>query len=664
MGRAMAKIQTFLAALAIFAVVLWIETTQARAAPPPLAFAHAPLLTDAKISPNGRYFFARVSRGDNSTFTVFDLESGGAVVASLEESERGNVVWARWANNDTILFRLGFLLGRRVTLRVEGKAQQYYTESRSEVFVMPVPSQPGEEAKRIWNLTRMGSLVNVLHSDSDHVLIQEYGRGGYYPEVYKRSVRDDEKGELVQRGVFHVYDWEADRTGAVRIGYGGKSAYVRSGKIEYKLIMRASGETEFRDLSDRYYAEDIDQRFIPFEFAENIDQVYVGSNHETDTLALYLFDIREEQFVKQIYHNPDFDVDSVTVDERSGALVSVSYGEDGQEVIWFDEALNEEVDKISVNFPGRDVTLESYTVDADAGVINVSSPTFAGQLFIYDRTRRELAPLPLQHADLPESEMGAVMSVSYKARDAETIPAFVTLPPGVMSLDQARNLPFVMFPHGGPAARDFLRFDPMAQFFATRGYGVLQMNFRGSTGYGLTFEKAGRRQWGRLMQDDISDGVAWLVSEGIADPGRIAIYGGSYGGYAALMGAVLTPELYQCAISFAGVTNLPDLVIGAHKSSYLARLVGDRFREADEMVEYSPLHRATSFAIPVLLIHGRLDGVVPYEHAKDLVFQLRKYDKKVEFVTLPRSGHGLNDYNDRVRYFELLDRYLSNCLAE
>lgn len=635
--------------------------TSSFATPPPLAFAQAPLFTNASISPDGRYFFARVSRGGISTFNVLDLSAEGAVVASLQETEQGQVEWARWANDDTVLFRLGFLGGRRITLRVEGEAERYHTQHYSDLFVMPVPTRPGEEAESIWKLTNQGALVDVLSNDPDHVLVQEIRRGRRYPDVYRRSVRVEEKGQLVQRYVPHVHQWEADRSGAVRFGYG--SERTRTGRVDYKLILRSSGESEFRDVSDRYYTSDVDQRFIPLGFAQDIDQAYVASNHETDTLALYLFDLGDEAFVRQLYHNPDFDIDSATIDDRTGALISVEYGGESERVVWFDEALNREIENIAAKFPGRDVTLASYSADAQAGMIAVSSPTFAGQLYIYDRARKELSPLPLQHEDLPESQMGEVAAVSYQARDGKTIPAYVTLPPGVESLDQARNLPFVIFPHGGPAARDYLRFDPLTQFFATRGLGVLQMNFRGSTGYGLSFEKAGRRQWGRLMQDDVSDGVAWLIDEGMADPDRVAIYGASYGGYAALMGAVLTPELYRCAISFAGVTNLPDLVAGTHKTSYLGRLIGDRFRDLDELKAYSPLFRAGDFGIPVLMIHSRFDGVVPYEHATDLDLQLRKADKEVTLVTLPRSGHGLNDYDDRVRFFEVLDDYLARCLA-
>lgn len=630
------------------------------AAPPSLAFAQWPMFSDTSISPNGKYFSARVARGEKTTFTVFDMEEGGAVVAAMEETDRGVVEWAEWVNDDTIVLRLGFLGGRRITFRVEGEAETYYTRSASEVFVLPVPTSPDEIGASIWNLTHNGSVVSTLPNDPDHVLVEERGRSGNYPHVYKRSIRADEKGELVQRAIPRVYDWKADRNGEVRVGFGGR--YLSSGRIRYKLLMRAHDETEFRDLADKYYTSDPDQRFIPYAFAEDIDQLYVGSNHETDTLALYLFDIRTEAFVEQVYHNPEYDIGSISVDTRNGKLVSISYAADGVEDVWFDESLNREIDKISVNFPDRDVSLSSYTVEANAGIVSVQSPSFGGQLYLYYRDQKELSPLPPQHPDLPEQELGRTVTTSYPARDGETIPAFLTLPPGITSLDEARDLPFVIYPHGGPAARTFLTFDMTAQFFATRGYGVLQMNFRGSSGYGLKYEQAGRRQWGQLMQDDITDGVTWLVGSGAADRDRIAIYGASYGGYAALMGAVLTPELYQCAVSFAGVANLPQLVAGAYKDSYVSRLVGDRFKNNEELYRYSPNHRASDFAIPVLLIHGKLDGVVPYSHSEDLDHSLRVYDKQVQFVTLPQSGHGLNDYDDSVKFYELLDDYFSTCL--
>lgn len=650
--------------LSIVVAIFTLVGCNAIAAPAPIAFAQWPQFMNASISPNGKYFSARVANGGITTFTVFDMENGGNIVAAMQESYRASVEWSSWANDNTLVLRLGFLGGAPIRLRVDGESETYYAQKQTEIFVLPISENADEIASNIWNLTFNGEVVHMLPNDPDHILVQEYGRTNAftrkYPGVYKKSVRADQGGELVQRSIPGVYYWRADRNGSVRVGYGRNK--LSSGRIEYKLLMRANDEKDFRDLADRYYTSDVDQRFVPYAFAEDIDQIYVGSNHETDTLALYLFDVRTEAFVRQVFHNPDFDISSVNLDSRNGKLVSVAYGADGIEEHWFDADLNREIESIAANFPGYDVSLSSYTIEANAGIVGVQSPSFPGQLYLYSRSAKQLSPLPVQYPALPEEELGISIATSYAARDGATIPAFVTLPPGITSLEAAGGIPFVIYPHGGPASRSFLGYDSVAQFFATRGYGVLQMNFRGSSGYGLEFEKAGRRQWGQLMQDDVTDGVNWLIGDGIAAPDQIAIYGASYGGYTALMGAVRTPELYQCAVSFAGVTNLPNLVAGAYKDSYISKLVGDRFKEASELRRNSPLHRAESFDIPVLLIHGKLDYVVPYEHSEGLSFRLKAADKDVEFVTLPQSSHGLNDYDDRVKFFEVMDDYMAKCL--
>lgn len=380
------------------------------AAPPPLAFAQWPLFTDASISPNGRYFSARVANGEITTFTVFDMDNEGAVVAAMEESDRAAVEWTSWVNENTIVLRLGFLGGAPITLRVDGKAEKYYTASQSEVFVLPIQDGSQDVSSAIWNLTFNGSVVSVLPNDPDHVLVQEYGRSRKYPNVYKKSINDNKTSELVQRGIPRVYNWKADRTGQVRVGFGGR--YLYSGRIKNKLLMRAHDEEEFRDLADKYYTDDPDQRFVPLAFAEDIDQLYVASNHETDTLALYLFDIREEGYVEQIYHNPHYDIDSIKFDSRDGKLVSVTFGAEGVEEHWFDETLNREIDAISVNFPDRDVSLSSYTVEANAGIVSVQSPSFPGQLYLYYRDRKELSPLPLQYPGIPEGELGISIATS------------------------------------------------------------------------------------------------------------------------------------------------------------------------------------------------------------------------------------------------------------
>ena len=625
------------------------------AKPPADLFAQAPFMANVSVSADGKYFLARTANGAHRVFTVIEMGENPKTLIQFDEHEDLYIDWARWANNDTILIRFWRLGGPKVNIRVDGKTQRYRTRSASSLYALQVKDLYNNVgAAPIKLISHDGELVDILSDDPDHIIMQS-SKTTYSRDVYKVNIRDlNKKHERVQRRVKDIGTWSTDRTGAVRVGAG----YEDNGNR--KFIARLQGENEFKDLSSLF--DDIDERFNALQFAENPNQLYVLSNHETDTMALYLFDIATEKFLKQIYHNPSYDVSGVTTNDKTGALESVSFAGDEFETIWFDDEAEREIARLKRAFPEHDVSWRSFNANARFGIVSVSSPEFSGQLYTYDRQTREVSPLPVQYPGLETEKLGKAFAVSYEARDGEKIPAFVTLPPGYSSMAETKNIPFIILPHGGPAARDFKTFDLWAQFLATRGYGVLQMNFRGSTGYGLKYELAGRKQWGRLMQDDITDGVKWLTSEGFADKDRVSIFGASYGGYAALIAAALTPDIFQCSASFAGVTNLFDLVKEAGEDSYRVKLIGSRFKDNKEMKEFSPLFRVDDMEIPVLIIHGRLDGRVPYKQGEDLYSKMKIKRKAVEFLALPKTGHGLNNFEDRKAFYSKLEEFLSGCM--
>jgi dipeptidyl aminopeptidase/acylaminoacyl peptidase len=238
--------------------------------------------------------------------------------------------------------------------------------------------------------------------------------------------------------------------------------------------------------------------------------------------------------------------------------------------------------------------------------------------------------------------------VRYKAADGTDIDAVLTLPPG----RPTHKLPVVVFPHGGPTSRDYPKFDWWAQAFASRGYALLQPNFRGSSGYSVAFERAGHGEWGRKMQTDISDGLAYLAREGIADPERACIMGASYGGYAALAGVTLQQGVYRCAVAVAGISNLAkfasDEVIESGFNSMYRRVLRSEIGSGRDLAAVSPIRFASSVNVPVLLIHGKDDVVVPYEQSSDMANALRAAGKKVEFVTLAHEDHWLSRSETRL----------------
>lgn len=615
------------------------------------AFAQSPYFFGPSMSDDGKFFVARVEDDPMRVFSVFRWENDGVTpLLGMRDTEEVFVRYANWATNDTLILSIGRLWGPKARIRVDGERQRYATRYADALYVYAVPDGNEKDKNNIWKLSDGASIVSTLPSDPDHILIQRDG------DVYKANIRIPDQLERIQRYKKDINVWRADRSGNVRIGIGSD----RNGNRI--LIMREQGETEFRDFS--HLVEERDDNFTGFVFAENENQIYVFSRHETDTVALYLFDIPTGEFITQIYHNPDFDLDHIRFDPKDGQLQAVVYEAERSHTIWFDEIAKREIAKIRRVFPTQFIEVQYYEKYSEYMVVDVSAPDDPGRYYIYNRRLGELIALPEQQSALDESRLGKQVSTLYAARDGLRIPAYVTLPSGMETLDQVTNEPFIIMPHGGPAARDFSGFDAWAQFFATQGFGVLQMNFRGSSGYGLSYEVAGRQEWGKLMQDDITDGVGWLVDQGHADPDRIAIVGASYGGYAALMGAIKTPELFQCAISFAGVSNLPDLLAGTDSDSFITRMIGDRFSQLDDLRENSPVHRFRDIDIPIMLIHGRLDPIVPYSQSEDLSKIMNRADKENEFVALPQSGHGLNDYDDRLRFYSEQRRYIQNCLKQ
>jgi dipeptidyl aminopeptidase/acylaminoacyl peptidase len=336
----------------------------------------------------------------------------------------------------------------------------------------------------------------------------------------------------------------------------------------------------------------------------------------------------------------------------------VFYTDDRRRVVWFDPELKEVQAEIDEAMPGRVNWVTSASRDRTRFIVWTGMANDPGHYYFYDRATAKLSRLATPYEWLRGSPLAPVKYVSYRARDGLQIPAYLTMPLG----REPGRLPLVIMPHGGPHVRDEWHYDPWAQFLANRGYVVLQPNFRGSAGYGKEFLAKGFGQWGAAMQDDLTDGVQWLVAEGTVDPKRVCIMGASYGGYAALMGAIRTPELFRCAISWAGVTDLNDMM--RHDRNQLLparyRRWRNRVRGAAEvdLRSVSPVHRAAEVGVPVLLMHGTIDDNVPYRQAEDFVKAMKKANRPLQFIEFRDAGHGLESTADQVRLLAAVDDFL------
>jgi dipeptidyl aminopeptidase/acylaminoacyl peptidase len=601
------------------------------------------------LAPGGRHAAGVLRDGTGQTIAVFDLDAPARAPALFRARDLA-VDWVAWKDDGLLLANItapvrvgvpGVRAARVVAVGSDGRPRRELPAARS-----------GEA------LVQRIALVDLLPADPDHVLLALTAADRGRPRVYRVDVRTGQR-RLVQGTHPGVAAWLADATGRVRAGQGLHAAGVST-----RTFVRAGGAGPFRLLREVPLAAG--DEFTPVLFAGgDPDTLVARSRHEGGTTGLYAVDVRTGRVRERLFRDAAVDVGRVVTDASGHRLLGVEYDRDAPRSHWFDPRAAAVVARLRARLGVEDVRLVAGTDDLRRVIAYAQAPDRPGRYVVAgaDGPVRELA------RDYPALEavaLAPVRPVAFRARDGLVIPGYLALPPGTAARP-ARTLPTVVLPHGGPESRDVAEFAPLVQLLASRGFAVLQLNFRGSAGYGAGFEQAGRRQWGRAMQDDVTDGTRWLVAEGIADAGRLCIVGWSYGGYAALMGVAREPGLYRCAASIAGVSDLPRLA-RANSSTYLtaqltALRIGRPWRDGDALAALSPVNRATDITAPVLLVHGDRDRVVDVDHSRAMERALAAAGRPVTYVEIAGGDHALAEPAQRQRLFETLDRFLREQLA-
>lgn len=364
-----------------------------------------------------------------------------------------------------------------------------------------------------------------------------------------------------------------------------------------------------------------------------------------------------------LFSNDKYDLDDPILDEWTRRVVGASYMDDRPEYSYFDPARDMLQKSLEKAFPGLTVRAASTNLARDRVIVEADGPHKPPTYYLLDRNTHQATQILSAYPNLTEADLGEMKPYPYKARDGLDIPAYLTLPPGKLP----KNLPVVVMPHGGPDSRDSIGFDWWAQFLANRGYAVLQPNYRGSYGYGEKFTEAGLLQWGLKMQDDITDGVKKMIADGIADPKRICIVGASYGGYAALAGATFTPGLYACAMSYAGVSDLPEMLSNergdwgkdSQALSFWFSRVGSSYDNGEQIRATSPARHADQVTCPILLVHGEGDTTVRIKQSELMYDALKAAGKDVQFVRVPNDDHYLTFGDTRIRMLNELEKFLA-----
>lgn len=620
-------------------------TTEAVTTPPKIpvdVFVDPGFLRGPMLSPDGERLLFREYLSDKTFLGIKGVADPKIVHIAIPEKHSLN--WYRWAGSGRILVSLS-----GVTY-VEGEEYPVSMLIRYDINT----GQALPLGRKIQGLR--GDDVLYVDPAGQYLLLGLQQTIYDYPSVYRVELTDNKLTEII-KPQNSIWEWIADDAGVVRMGI----SYVnRATKIYY----RNSNDAKFALISK--IKDDVDEEAQNEELLEVVrvvsgkDEGYVLSNKETGRFALYKFNYLTREIGEKVYDHAENDITSFELSEDGSALEAITFTDERDRIVWFNEAYKKRQRALEKALPGQEVWLQSRSRDGNRTVVFSTSPTDPGSYFLYDAAAKRLDRLAGLNDKLDPAQLAVTKYVRYPARDGLSVPAYLTLPVG----RNAKGLPLIILPHGGPfGVRDTLDYSTEVQFLANRGYAVLQPNYRGSSSYGEEYYKRGEGQIGRAMQDDLDDGMDWLVKQGIADPARVCVVGSSYGGYAALWGVLRNPERYRCAASFAGVTDWKTQLKYDRRSleSRYHRQWQDQVRGEKEfdLDTVSPVRTVASLQRPILLTHGDEDSNVPFSQYKSMVTALKKAGKTADLHVYEGEGHGFDNPDNEKDWLTRLEAFLA-----
>ena len=496
-------------------------------------------------------------------------------------------------------------------------------------------------------------MIDDLEDDPDHIILGLNKRDPRIHDAFRVNVTDGTM-KLIAENPGNISGWMTDHDGNLRVA-------ITSDGVNTSLLYRDSESELFKTILTTDFKVRVDPLFFTFDNKN----LYVASNRNRDKSAIYTFDITETQEKELIFENDQVDVSGLMYSKKRKVLTGVSYTVAKREIYFFDDWRKDIQNKLERKFPGYEVGITSFSKDEKNAVVVTYSDKSRGTYYSYDVEKNEINELAKISPWLNEDHMAEMKPITYTSRDGLTIPGYLTLPVG----SDGKNLPFVVHPHGGPWARDSWGYNSEVQFLANRGYAIFQMNFRGSTGYGRKFWESSFKQWGKTMQDDITDGVNWLIDQGIADPDRIAIYGASYGGYATLAGLAFTPDLYTCGVDYVGVSSLFTFMESMPPywelyRSMMYEMVGHPENDKEMLTSASPLLHVENIKVPLFIAQGANDPRVKKTESDQIVEALKARGIEVPYMVKDNEGHGFYNEENQFDFYREMEKFLEKYLTK
>lgn len=597
-------------------------------------FFKNPEKTAYTLSPNGEYFAFLAPYKDRKN--IFVQKIGADNIKQITKVTDRDLSGFFWANDDRLIYVRDF--------------------DGDENFHLFSVTKDGEEEKDLTPFKDVKvDIIDALENDTEHMIV---GMNKRIPQVFDPYRINISTGELtpLAENPGNISSWITDHEGQLRIA-------IATDGVNTSVLYRKTEADPFKTIITTNFKETVYPMYFDFD---NSETVYALSNRGRDKTAVVKMNIATGEELELIFEHPEVDVSYMSYSRERQVPTTISYVTWKRQHKFVDQQVEDLYKRLERDLGKYEVVITSTNKTEDKFVIRTYSDRSLGAYYFYDKTADKLEKIIDVSSWLKEEDLAEMKPIQYQSRDGLTIHGYLTLPKDL----PAKNLPVIVNPHGGPWARDAWTFNPEVQFLANRGYAVLQMNFRGSTGYGRAFWEASFQQWGLTMQDDVTDGVQWLVEQGIADSSRIAIYGGSYGGYCTLAGITFTPDLYACAIDYVGVSNLFTFMetIPPYWELYLKMLhemVGDPSNPVDSarLRATSPVFHVDKIKAPLLIAQGAKDPRVNQDESDQMVAALQEKGVAVEYILKENEGHGFHNQENRFEFYSKMETFLEKHLS-
>ncbi|MGZ8370468.1 MAG: alpha/beta hydrolase family protein [Caulobacteraceae bacterium] len=640
----------------------WVWATVAAAAPPPIeAFGGLPGIQDAEISPDGQKILMLGGPPTQRQVFITTIDSAKQSVLNLGEVRTR---WVRWTGDNYALVR--------TTVQspdIDKLTKELYSFDRD--VVIDTDAKPVGRLLATDQFVSTGyPIVGVVHAEKPYVMVMGWGESGAntnkdtrlaggksfaVPVLMRVDVKSG-SGRITEKGGESTGRWWVDGEGDARVRYdANERSHI------YTLSGRPKNAAAWKII---FQGQDPDQINSFLGYSDVDDAIYMKTRLADGSAGLELRSLAGGAVTPIPLPSAFRDIGLVW-DPHLHKVIGLTSGGDDSTIHWLDSEIGAVFGKLARALKLPSISLASWSRDRTRFLVSAEGPDTPAAWYLFDAVKKELSPIGEAYPELKGIALGKTSRYAYKARDGLEIPAYLTLPPNTAA---GAKPPLIVLPHGGPAAHDDDSFDWWTHYLASRGYAVLRPQFRGSSGFGEAFERAGDREWAGKMQTDLLDGVNDAAAKGLIDPKRVCVVGASYGGYAALAAAAYHSDSYRCAAAVAGVSDLPAM-IGEYRTNYddanssltyWRKVLGrESGAEASGLAQSSPARHADQVAIPVLLIHGKLDTVVPYKQSESMRDALKAAGKPVDFVTLEGDDHHLSTSPTRTAMLQALDTFLA-----